>query len=190
MKSIFSLVTGLIICGLLYEPVFAQQSIFLDIPGYTDGGDETGITKNQVYVLGVEYSISNPEPGNPGATGKAAFSSIKLLKLTDAASMRLQQAVPMGKLIPQAKLIFYLQKANNTATVAYKITLTDVRVTGYEAKVTYPNPFTSLGTSVAGVVETITLSYGKILVDNRQQRAIGSPESAQPFSWDVVNNKQ
>lgn len=133
-----------------------------------------------------QYGISNTSTigsGSGGAgAGKAVASEVTLAKRLDSASPELFLACAMGTIVPEVKIELVKPDEFSTPKVFYRITLSDVIVSAVS----------NSGADGQDVVtESISLNYGKILIEYYPTDSKGGV-STTPITagWDFVANQK
>jgi type VI secretion system secreted protein Hcp len=158
----------------------AVTDYFLKLDGI-EGESQDDKHKKEIDVLSFSWGASNSgsmAAGGGGGTGKSSFQDFHFTKGADKASPNLFQSCASGKHIPKAVLT--VRKAGEKQQEYYKITLSDVLVSSYQAG----------GHGGDGAVpESFSLNYSKIEFEYAPQKKDGTLEGKVYGKWDVKANK-
>ncbi|MCL1825666.1 MAG: type VI secretion system tube protein Hcp [Betaproteobacteria bacterium] len=157
------------------------QDIFIKLEGI-DGESKDGKHKNWIDVLSFGYSVSQSSSaftGGGSGVGKASFDSLSFTHYVDKTSPNLFMYCALGKHIPKVELSCC--KSGGGSQEYMRITLDDVIVTSVSP---------SGANSDTQVKESVNLSYAKIKIEAKEQKADGSMGPAVTGAWNVKENKQ
>jgi len=136
--------------------------------------------KDEIEVLSWSWGESQPAPvsaGGGAAGGKVAMGDLQVTTQTSRASPQLLLACAAGKHLKSAVLTG--RKAGRGQAEYLTFSLSDVLVSGYQT-----------GASEAEApLDSIALSFSKIEVSYKQQKADGSLAPAIRVGWDRTTNK-
>jgi type VI secretion system secreted protein Hcp len=103
--------------------------------GDIEGESTDDAHKDEIDVLAFSWGLSQPTAalgsGHGAGAGKAVFEDLVVVKRVDKASPKLFEACATGTHVPAAVLT--CRKAGNAKQEFFKIRLSDVLVTSYEA---------------------------------------------------------
>lgn len=156
--------------------------MFLDIEGEIEGESQDSVHERTIDVLSWSWGLSQSgsfHAGGGGGAGKANFQDINLTKWVDTSTPVLMLYCANGDHFPSAKL--YVRKAGATPLEYLMIEMTDVLVT-------------AVSTGGSGgedkLTENVTLNFGAVSVNYKEQLADGSGGPAKTFPWDIAANTQ
>jgi type VI secretion system secreted protein Hcp len=172
--------------------------IFLKLDGIEGESTVKGHEK-EIVVLSYEQSVAHPvlhELG--GGAGQAAgpphFSGVRFRKYLDKGSIPLLLAGAAGTRIREAVFTF---RRTATGVEFYKVKLKDVLVTRIlqvaGTTTQYPLSFDALnaGADTHGVLDEVTLEYGKIEWEYHPVDPTGKPKgTAVKGGWDLRTNRR
>jgi VCBS repeat-containing protein len=144
---------------------------FLAIAG-VDGGSTDSRHQGAFDVLSYEFDLAaftSASSGGGGATGKTTLSPLILDFGTTPELVQLLQKAATGEIIPS--VTFTARKPGENPFEYQTITLTDVKVLGYEEK--------------AGFATRVALGYGAIEVKATEQNPNGSRGETHSFAYDL-----
>jgi type VI secretion system secreted protein Hcp len=152
--------------------------MFLKLDGITGEATQKG-HKDEIEVLSFSWGVSHAAPavlhGGRGRAGRAQPSDISFMMTTSKASPSLMLACATGKHLKQG--IFVLEKAGETPFAFYKVTLTDVLVSSFQA---------SGGGEVP--VESVSLAFRALQFEEIQQSPKGTPGATVQAAFDFGRN--
>lgn len=157
------------------------QDIFIKIEGI-DGESKDAKHKSWIDVLNFSYSVSQSSSaftGGGSGVGKASFDTLNFTHFVDKSSPNLFMYCALGKHIPKVDLSCC--KSGGGSQEYMHVTLNDVIVT-------HVSP--SGSNSETQVNEMVTLSYAKIKIEVKEQKADGSMAATVTGAWNVKENKQ
>lgn len=140
------------------------------------------------YEQGVE--VATGPGGGGGRRGTPRFSSVRLRKEVDKASIPMLMACVQGQALRQA--IFTFRRGSFDF---YKVTLEDVQITKLMQRAgtgeQYPLTFDALesGDASDGFLDEATLTYTRIRWEHRAQRPNGSVITTANAGWDLRTNR-
>ena len=156
--------------------------MFLDIEGEIEGESQDSVHARTIDVLSWNWGLSQSgsfHHGGGGGAGKADFQDINVTKWIDCSSPVLMLYCANGDHFPSAKL--YVRKAGAQPLEYLMIEMTDVLVT-------------SVSTGGSGgedkLTENVTLNFGAVALNYKEQLADGSGAPAQTCPWDIAANTQ
>ena len=159
----------------------SQQDFYIKLEGI-DGESKDSKHAKWVDALSWSYAVnqtSSMHSGGGGGTGKASFNDLSFVHYIDRASPTLMKYCASGKHIP--KVTLSCCKSGDGSQEYMKVTLTDCIVTGIAPSGDPNDP---------RVMESVGLSYAKILVEVKEQNADGSMGATVEGQWDVKQNKE
>lgn len=146
-----------------------------DIKGESKDSKHPGEIDVVSWSWGVSQSASMAYGGGGGA-GKAAFSDITFLHNVDAASPVLMTVCATGDHIKEATLV--ARKAGKTQQEYLIIKMNDILITSVQPSGSSEHP-----------VESVSMSYSKVVLEYKPQKADGSLDAGIFFKYDVKLNK-
>jgi type VI secretion system secreted protein Hcp len=162
--------------GIDGESADKQHAKEIDVLSYSDGLSQTAAT---------------PVGSGGASAGRPTFMSVHFRKAIDKASVPLLLACAAGQHVKDALFTF---RRTGTGAEFYKVKLTDVLVTAV-AQVAgtgeqYPLSFKALdvGADRAGLLDEVTLDYGKIEWEYQPVGPDGKPRGAVKGGWDLRRN--
>jgi type VI secretion system secreted protein Hcp len=136
--------------------------------------------KESIDVLAWSWGVSNSgsfHVGGGGGAGKANVQDLSVTKYIDKSSPDLMLACCNGKHFDEAKLI--VRKAGENPLEYVTITLSQVLVT-------------AVSTGGSGgedrLTENVTLNFGKVQVDYKEQAPKGATAATPSMSYDIAAN--
>lgn len=153
--------------------------MYLKIDGVDGESISKGHEKN-IQISSFSWGASNPTTGVTGTglgAGKVSLSDMSFSANVSKASPLLFQKCAAGEHI--AKAVFTARKAGKDQQEFYKITLSDLLISSYQA-----------GGSDSGdlPMDSFSLTFTKIHFDYKPQKADGTLEAAIPGGWDIKTN--
>ena len=137
--------------------------------------------KDEIEVVSWAWGLTNPANASSGggaATGRASFQDITFTHLIDRASPSLMLACASAEHFRDARLTVR-QPGTTTPEEFLLLNLHDVVVTSVQ----------SSGAEVAGgLVEHVSLGFGRVDFEYRRQLPDGSLDTGVHFKWDVQHN--
>jgi type VI secretion system secreted protein Hcp len=137
--------------------------------------------KDEIEVLSWACGITNPVTGassEDATSGRATFQDITFTHLIDRASPRLMLACASAQRIPDARLT--VRRPGTTTPEEFLLAdLREVVVTSVQ---------TSATETAGGLVEQVSVKFGRIDFEYRRQRPDGSLEEGEHFKWDLKEN--
>ena len=173
--NIFGIQTGNLETGQSLQEMFAQLS---NTPGSSKDSKHEGWMDIVTATVGVSQSTSAHTGGGSGV-GRADFKALQLVKYVDKATPNLMQHCATGKHLDQ--LVLSVCKAGGTQQEYFKITLKEVFVTDVQLVSNTESP---------RMMEQVSMSYGYISMDAKDQNADGSLGAAVTASYNVKENKR
>ncbi|MDR3212869.1 MAG: type VI secretion system tube protein Hcp [Azoarcus sp.] len=156
------------------------QEHFIQLDGIT-GESKQAKHKGWIDVLSFSYAVSQSSSmftGGGGGVGKADFPAFTFIHYVDRASPNLFKYCAAGKHIPKAVLSSC--KVGDGSQEFMRVIMTDVLIVN-------AGPSGSTG---GQAIETVGLSYSKIEIEIREQKADGSMCPAVSSGWDIKANKE
>jgi type VI secretion system secreted protein Hcp len=144
-----------------------------DIVGDVQDSRHPGESAVASWSWGMQ-SVIDPLSG----VGKLNAEALTLTKSVDRASPALMRACASGEHFPRAVLT--LRKAGQTTVEFYRIVLEDVLVS---------NVANNGSTGSETLMESLSLSFGRVGVEYFMVTASGAPGERKEFAWDLVANK-
>lgn len=189
----------------------AIADYFLKIDGI-QGESQDDKHKNEIEVHSFSWGSANQgtfSMGGGGGAGKTTLKDLVVLKHVDKASPKVLEACTTGKHIPS--VILACRKAGGTQQEYLKITLSDVLVSQYftlggksaqddwDAAINYNSSKSNTGNLVAAAagdgsdsllpLEQISLNFGKIEYEYREQDSKGGTKGPVKTVWNAKQNK-
>ncbi len=153
---------------------------FLKLEG-VEGESQDSKHKNEIELLSWSFGATQSgtmHMGGGGGAGKVSMQDMSVTKVMDKASPKLLLACANGEHISKAVLV--ARKAGKEQQEYYKITLTDVLVSGYNTS----------GHSQSGVpMDQVTLNFGKIECEYKEQKKDGTLGGVIKTGYDLKQNK-
>jgi type VI secretion system secreted protein Hcp len=139
--------------------------------------------KGEIEVLSFSFGVSQAggaPTGGGGGAGKASFTDFHFTARTQKSSPRLFVACAAGEHFKKAVLA--LRKAGGKQQDYITITFSEVRITSYQAA----------GAAEAddGPLDQVSLGYGKIAIEYREQDPKGALAPPVKGGWDLKANKK
>jgi type VI secretion system secreted protein Hcp len=163
---------------VLAGPAAVADQAFLQLDGVEGEAAADGFAK-QIEVLSWSWGVSNPAAvagaGTALSAGRASVGEIQLMKTTDTATPKLFQNAASGKHIPKGVLTMRREGAGGFSYL--RVTLEDVVVTAYQVSASSERP-----------TESVSLAFGKVLIEYRYMDASGKPSNWIPACWDLATN--
>ena len=135
--------------------------------------------KDEIEVLSYSWGVTNSGSmahGSGGGEGKATFHDLSFVHKIDKASAVLMQACSTGEHIKEAVITH--RKAGKEQHEYLIVKMNDVIITG----VTH-------GGSADGHSENVSLSFAKVALEYKSQKADGSLDAGVFFKYDLKANK-
>ncbi|HEY2234779.1 MAG TPA: type VI secretion system tube protein Hcp [Candidatus Angelobacter sp.] len=146
-----------------------------------DGESQDSKHKNEIELLSWSFGATQGGTmaiGGGGGAGKVQMNDFHIVKQVCKASPKLLLACANGEHIPKAILV--ARKAGKEQQEYLKITLTDVLVSSYHTS----------GSGQSGLpVDEISLNFGKIEVEYKEQKPDGSLGGIIKTGYDLKQNK-
>jgi type VI secretion system secreted protein Hcp len=153
---------------------------FLQITGIA-GESKEAKHKDWIDVLSWSFGETNPAvpaTGGGGGAGKVQMQDFNFMAATSKASPKLFLACATGQHMKEAKLSAVKAGAMQQEFLTW--TFSDVLVSGYQ----------TAGAGGDLVMDQVSLSFSKIRVEYRAQKADGSLDTAVVAGWDKKANKK
>ena len=171
---------GLLVLGIVgtAAPSSAAVDVFLKISG-APGSSTDRQHINEIEVQSIQYGINNTGAGSfggGGGAGKATFQDIHFTKKMDKSSPTLMKNCLTGTHMPQA--VITTRKSGNPPADFFKVTLTDVMVTGYQISSNGDIP-----------MESLSLNFAKVEWEYFIQAPDGTMKSTSKGGFDVKSGK-
>lgn len=133
--------------------------------------------KDEIEVLSFSWGVTNQTtPGAGGtAAGKPAFHDLSITHRIDKSSPLLLKACATGKILKEATITH--RKAGKGQQEFLVVKMNDVIITGVQH-----------GGSDESA-ETVTLTFAKVALEYRPQKADGSMDAGIHFKYDLKTNK-
>ena len=153
---------------------------YLTVEGVTGESKRAG-HEGEIEIISFDFTASNPSSvgtGSGGGIGAVQLSSFNFVKKTDAASADLFKHCCSGKHFDKAKLTLY-KAAGDAGALDYLI---------YEFEEVYVDHLNwsgSQGGDEGIPLESVSFSFGKIVVTYNQQDEKGAKAGSYMGSWDV-----
>ena len=156
----------------------ATADIFLKLTDIK-GESKDSKHKAEIDIDSFTFGMSNGGAwaiGGGGGAGKVSFQDITVNKHADSSTGPLMQACANGDHIKEG--IITVRKAGGKQEEFYKITLHDILVTSVS----------NTGAAGGNPVETVSLNFGLIKFDYKEQAADGTLSGVVKFGWDIKQN--
>lgn len=156
------------------------SSIFARI-GTIKGESRDAKHKDEIEVLSWSWGVSQSGTaghGGGGGAGKASFQDLTFTHHVDKASPLLMKACATGEHVKDATIT--VRKAGKGQQEYLVITLTDLLVTSVS---------TSVSAEGDATMESVGLSFAKVDLEYKPQKADGSLEAGIHFKYDLKTNK-
>lgn len=156
----------------------ANADIFLkltNIKGESKDSKHSGEIDIDSFTFGLTNGGAWASGGGGGA-GKVAFQDITFSKSADSSTGPLMEACAKGTHIKEGLLT--VRKAGGQQEEFYKITLNDILVTS----------ISNGGAAGGNPTETVSLNFGLIKFDYKEQAADGTLAGVVKFGWDIKKN--
>lgn len=156
----------------------ATADIFLKLTDIK-GESKDSAHKGEIDIDSFTWGLSNGgawATGGGGGAGKVAFQDITVSKSADASTGPLMQACAKGDHITEGVLT--VRKAGGKQEEFYKISLHDIVVTSVS----------NGGAGGGNPTETVSLNFGLIKFDYKEQAADGTLAGVVKFGWDIKQN--
>jgi len=153
--------------------------VFLKL-GTIKGESKDSKHAGEIDVVSWSWGVSQTGSvayGGGGGAGKAAFQDITFLHNVDAASPVLMTACATGEHIPEAILI--ARKAGKSPQEYIIIKMNDILITSVQPSGSSEHP-----------VESVSMSYSKVALEYKPQKADGTLDAGIFFKYDVKSNKE
>src|SRR6478672_8667384 len=138
--------------------------------------------KDEIEVLSWSWGVTNPAKvggtGSGGAAGKASFQDLSFTHKVDKASPLLLKGCATGQHLKEATIT--RRKAGKGQQEYLVIKMNDVVITSVAEE----------DDGGSNEVETVTLSFAKVDVEYRPQKADGSLDAGIHFKYDIKANKE
>ena len=173
----------------------AIADYFLKIDGI-QGESQDDKHKNEIEVHSFSWGSANQgtfSMGGGGGAGKTTLKDLVVLKHVDKASPKVLEACTTGKHIPS--MILACRKAGGTQQEYLKITLSGM-VTGRRQHEPVRTQSGAVATAATGALavpipmERLSLNFGKIEYEYREQDSKGNLAGPVKTGWNVKQNKQ
>jgi len=158
----------------------ANADIFLKLTDIK-GESKDSKHKQEIDIESFTFAMNNGgawASGGGGGAGKVAFQDIAISKSADSSTGPLMQACANGDHIKEG--IITVRKAGGKQEEFYKITLSDIIVTSVQ----------NTGAAEGNPHESVTLNFGMIKFDYKEQAADGTLSGVVKFGWDVKKNEK
>jgi type VI secretion system secreted protein Hcp len=153
--------------------------MFMKLEGIK-GESKDSVHKDEIDVLAWSWGVSNSGSAHIGGgagAGKANFQDLSFTKWVDLSSASLLLAAANGKHITKATLT--VRKAGESPVEYIIITMSEVFVT-------------AVSTGGSGgedrLTENVTLNFGKIEYQYKEQAATGKAGGTGDFKWNIQEN--
>ena len=156
------------------------SSIFARI-GTIKGESRDAKHKDEIEVLSWSWGVSQSGTaghGGGGGAGKASFQDLTFTHHVDKASPLLMKACATGEHVKDATIT--VRKAGKGQQEYLVITLTDLLVTSVS---------TSVSAEGDATMESVGMSFAKVDLEYKPQKADGSLEAGILFKYDLKTNK-
>ena len=136
--------------------------------------------KDEIEVLSFSWGLTNPgtvSSGTGSGPGKVTFHDLSIVHRIDKASPLLMQACATGKHFKEATITH--RKAGKDQHEFLIVKMNDVIITGV----------THAGAGDGQNSENVSLTFAKIELEYKAQKADGSLEAGIHFKYDLKNSK-
>jgi len=136
--------------------------------------------RDEIEVLSFSWGVTNAGVAGPGggaAARKATFQDLSFVHNLDKASPVLMEACATGKHLKEATITH--RKAGEGQKEFLIVKMSDILVTGV----------THGGASGQPAAETVSLTFAKVDLEYRPQKADGSLDAGVHFKYDLKTNK-
>jgi len=158
----------------------ATVDYFLKIDGI-EGESQDSKHKGEIELASWAFGATQSgtmHAGGGGGAGKVSVQDIQIVKNVDKGSPKLFGACATGEHIKKAVLV--ARKAGKDQQEYLKMTMSDVLVSGYHTS----------GTGQSGLpVDEVSLNFGKIEIEYKEQKADGTLGGVVKSGWDLKQNK-
>jgi type VI secretion system secreted protein Hcp len=158
----------------------AAVDYFLKLDGI-DGESTDDKHAGEIEVLSWSWSEAHSGPG-PGAggggAGKVQMQDFHFTARVSRASPKLVVACASGQHVPKARLT--CRTGGKAPQEFLKITFSDILISSFQTG----------GSSDVVPLDQVSLAYGKIEVEYREQKANGTLGAAVKAGWDVKKNQK
>jgi type VI secretion system secreted protein Hcp len=172
--------TAAVFVAFNFEQGGSMSEIFVKIEGIT-GESKDAKHKGWIDAINLSYGVSQSSSmssGGGGGVGKADFRGLAFSHFLDRASPTLFKYCAAGKHVPTVEVSAC--KSGGGQQEFVHIVLSDVLVTSVEPS----------GAAGDMWVETVCLSYSRIVIEVREQSASGSMNAFVSGGWDVKENRE
>ena len=151
--------------------------------GNLKGESQATKHKEEIELMSWSWGANNPTTivGSGMSTGKVSMSDITITKRVDKASPKLLELLVTGKHFDKAQITCQKQTGGKTPEDYLTIKLETVYVSSYQ---TGGSSGDDLGS------ESVTITYGKINYDYKEQDKDGTLKSAGNVEYDLFARKQ
>ena len=135
--------------------------------------------KDEIEVLSWSWGVANAGPvsGGISGAGKASFSDLSFTHKIDKASPVLLQACATGVHFKEATITHRKAGKGQQEFLIFK--MNDVLITGVK-----------LSDNETGLPESVSLTFSKIDLEYKPQKADGSLDAGVHFKYDIKANKE
>lgn len=151
--------------------------------GSIKGESQASKHKDEIELLSWSWGASNPTniSGSGMSTGKVSLSDLNISKRVDKASPKLLELLVTGKHVADATLTCMKQTGDKTPQDFLTIKLKEVYVSSYQTGGAHGDDLGS---------ESISISYGNINYDYKEQKPDGTLVSAGNVEYDLFKREQ
>jgi type VI secretion system secreted protein Hcp len=156
----------------------AADKIVLTLQGISGSSTLAGHL-NWMDILSFSFGANAAASvGTTGASaGKAAVSTIQVMKLADRADVPLLRSLLIGARIPTGTLDIVGPSIGTAQETVARINLTNARVTSVQTSGSNETP-----------VVSVSIAFEKIQLINNQYNATGAVSGSESVTWDVLKN--
>ena len=135
--------------------------------------------KDEIEVLSYSWGVTGGAPGGGagGGGGKPTFQDLHFTHAFDRASPQLMLACATGEHIKEATIV--QRKAGKTQQEFLIVKLNDVIITGVNHG----------SSGDQGLMEHVSVSFAKVAVEYKPQKADGTLDTGVFFKFDIKNGK-
>jgi type VI secretion system secreted protein Hcp len=155
------------------------EEILLQLDGIT-GESQDKQYPGSIEVMSYSFGASSSQRitiGSGAGAARASFQDLHFTTGVSKASPALIGHCATGEHIPKA--VLHLRKTGETPFEFLTITLNNVIVTS----------FSESGAGAEVPVESVSLAYGSVLIEYKQQRSDGGIGTVTNFNWDLLRNR-
>lgn len=156
----------------------AQSDYYLKIEG-VDGEAVSKGHEKEMQLMSWSFGASNPSSMKPGSgmgAGKVSMQDFHFTKMIDKASPILFMKLATGEHLKKATVTVAKPSSDGKSLTFMTYTFEDVLVTSWQ-------------NSADPLIEEVSFTFQKIMVEYKPQKADGSLDVAVKAGWDIKTNK-